>query len=256
MLLNKNKFNLTVQFILFILIFQFTILIQADNEEKINIITSEWNNYTNKDGSGLYFDILNLTLGKDKINYVFSPWKRAQIDFSSKKFQGILGESGGVDYCLYPKWPIDADFFSALHLKSKIQSWPGINNLKNYKIIWVRGYNLNLFEPKLKPYAEVDNVEQGIKMIIGGRADILIDYDQDLKDYLHKNSLSNTENLITPTEISGGYIYFCMQKDSKYKDILDKFDINMEMLKKSGELRNLFKKYNRIKNYDKIIKHN
>lgn len=216
------------------------------------IVTTPWDKYTNPDGTGVYFDILNKVFGKNSFNYNLVPWKRAQSIFSAGTGDALLGESDSKEYCQYPKWPIDADFFSAFHLKSKVPHWPGANKLKDYKVIWVRGYELGTAVPGLKPFAEVDDNQQGIKMIVGGRADILIDYDQDLKDYRLAKNLDEKENLVSPTDISGGFIYLCFRKNEAMKSLMNQFDKKMTDLKKNGSLLKIFKKYDRLKNYKKL----
>jgi polar amino acid transport system substrate-binding protein len=221
--------------------------------KSFSIVTTNWEKFTNTDGTGLYFDILTAVYGKNKFTYNFSPWKRAQASFIAGTGDALLGESGGFDYCHYPKWPIDADFFSAFHLKSKVPTWPGSKNLNDYKVIWVRGYEIASLVPGLKPFAEVDDNEQGLKMILGGRADILIDYDQDLKDLRTAKKLQESENIVSATDISGGYIYLCFRKGDSMNSQVKQFDEKMNELKKSGELLKLFKKHDRPKNYNKLM---
>jgi ABC-type amino acid transport substrate-binding protein len=220
-----------------------------------SIISTPWDKFTSVDGTGLYFDILNSIYGREKYTFNLVPWKRAQSSFKTGKGDALLGESGGFEYCHYPKWPIDADFFSAFHLKSKVSSWPGVNNLSSYKVIWVRGYEIASLVPGLKPFAEVDDNEQGIKMIIGGRADILIDYDQDLKDLRLAKKLNADENLVSATEISGGYLYICFRKGEAMDSQVKQFDEKMTSIQKSGLLSQLFSKYNRSKNYNKLLEY-
>jgi len=231
-------------------------IFQREAEAKqfsIKILTAPWDKYTAADGSGLYFDILNEVYGREHFTFQLVPWKRAQVSFAGGEGDMLLGESGGVENCQYPKWPLDADFFSAFHLKSKIPQIPGSKDFNNYKVIWVRGYNIQNFVPGLKAMTEVDDLEQGIKMILGGRADILIDYDEDLKDYRTQKKLSVLENLISPTDISGGFIYSCFRKDKKNEPLVVQFDQQMNHLQKSGKMKALFQKYDRIKNYNKIL---
>jgi polar amino acid transport system substrate-binding protein len=219
----------------------------------LSIITSQWEKYTNPDGTGIYFEILNEVYGKGGYEFKLAPWKRAQEEFKQGKFGALLGEAGGIDYCNYPKWPIDADFYSAFYKKSKIPSYPGLSKLPNFRVVWVRGYDIGSYAPGLKPFAEVDNLEQGMKMIAGGRADILIDYDQDMRDLRHQLSLADSEFEISPSDISGGYIYLCFKKDSAVDKGIQQFDEKMSSMEKSGKLKAIFLGQGRGKNYDKIV---
>lgn len=223
--------------------------------DKVTVLTASWANYTNSDGSGLYFDILNLVLRKDQYDFKLVPWKRAQESFSSGRSGDLLlGEAGGMDYCRYPKWALDADFFSAFYLNGNLPSMASQAELAKHKLVWVRGYEIGKFAPSLKAYQEVDNMEQGVKMVKGGRADVLIDYDQDLKDYIKATKLDPKEHLVSSTDISGGLIYLCFKKDKKYDGLMKAFDQKMEKAFLNGSLKKIFEKHNRLKNYEKVIR--
>jgi len=90
-------------------------------------------------------------------------------------------------------------------------------------------------------------------MILKNRADIFIDYDEDLKDYIKSKKLNPEEHLVNPSHISGDYIYTCFKKDSEGKKLAQQFDQKMNELFKSGDLKKIYLKYNREKNYQKII---
>jgi ABC-type amino acid transport substrate-binding protein len=246
----KPKLKKPLKFLIFIGTCLVSLLVSA-GEKKWSVITAPWDRYTNKDGTGLYFDILNSTIGKESYNYKVVPWKRAQDQFQKGRADILMGESGDLKYCQYPKWAIDADFFSAFYLKSKISNLTA--DLSPFKLLWVRGYELQNFDPKLKAFEEVDDYTQGIKKVMAGRADILLDYDQDLKEYIKIQKLDEKEFMVTPTNISGGKIWLCFGAGEKYNHLAKEFDSKMNQLHKSGDLKKLFLKYNRIKNFEKVL---
>jgi polar amino acid transport system substrate-binding protein len=221
---------------------------------KLSVLSASWEKYTNKDGSGLYFDILDSTIGKDAYSFKLVPWKRAQEEFERGKADLLLGEAADMKYCLYPKWPIDADFFSAYYLKSKVSELPSLSEMAKFRLVWVRGYDIHKFAPELKSYSEVDDLQQGMTMVKMGRADILIDYDQDMKDYLKKNSLDAKEHQVVSTPISGGSIYLCVNpKLAGSREFVKSFDEKMDENFKSGALEKIFKKWERLKNFKTLI---
>ncbi len=227
---------------------------KASEPQKYSIVTSEWEHYTEKNGTGLYFELIDKTFGMDQMSYKLIPWKRAQIEFKKKKADLLIGESPNNKACLYPEWPIDADFFSTFYLKSKIKDPPQPNDYNTkYKVIWVRGYNIHESAPEITRFEEVDDMKQGIQMILKNRADVFIDYDEDLKDYIKSRKLNPEEHLVNPSHISGEYIYVCFKKDLTGKKLIQQFDQKMNELFKSGELKKIYLKYNREKNYQKVI---
>jgi ABC-type amino acid transport substrate-binding protein len=220
--------------------------------DPLKAVTSQWDKYTNTDGTGIYFELLNATLGASAFKYTIRPWKRAQTEFRNGKFDFLIGETENLPHCKYPQWPIDADFFSSFSLQKKFKKWPGTKNLGPLKVIWVRGYDLHLYAPELKAFEEVDNLEQGMKMIIAERADVLIDYDQDIKDRIIQMRINSKEVTVNSTDISGGLIYLCFQNKKHLASTIATFDKKMFEMDQLGKLRTLFLKYDREKNYLKL----
>ncbi len=221
---------------------------------KLTLLTSPWEKYTEKDGTGLYFELIDKTLGMEKFNTKLIPWKRAQTEFKKNKGDLLVGESTLNKDCHFPKWAIDADFFSLFYLKSTIKDKPLAHDLHNkFKIVWVRGYGLHESAPEISKYEEVDDMKQGIDMVLKRRADILIDYDEDLKDYIKSRKLNPTEHNVEPSSISGDYIYVCFKKNKEGESLAEQFDQKMNQMYKSGELKKIYLKYDREKNYQKVI---
>lgn len=221
---------------------------------KMTLLTAHWEKYTEKDGTGLYFELIDKTIGMDKFNTKLIPWKRAQNEFKKNKGDILVGESTLNKDCHFPKWAIDADFFSLFYLKSHINQKPLVQDLNNkFKIVWVRGYGLHESAPAISKYEEVDDMKQGIDMVLKQRADILIDYHEDLKDYIKSRKLDPLEHVVEPSSISGDYIFVCFKKNQQGESLAEQFDQKMNQLYKSGELKKIYLKYDREKNYDKVI---
>lgn len=108
---------------------------------KIVLASEEWNDYTNKDGSGLAWDLLR---------QVFEPADIAVHTRSVPYTRSIgLAQRGEVDGCvgtyreeasgvLYPRWNFDADHVYALGLATA--PTPTLATLGKYRLAWVRGY--------------------------------------------------------------------------------------------------------------------
>lgn len=228
--------------------------IQAADAPKLTLLTSHWEKYTEKDGTGLYFEVIDRTLGIAKFDIKLIPWKRAQNEFKKNKGDVLVGESNTNKDCHFPKWAIDADFFSFFYLKSNVKAKPTEHDLqKKFKIVWVRGYGLHEFAPEISKYEEVDDMKQGFEMVLKNRADVLLDYHEDLKDYIKSRKLDPQEHIVEPSRYSGSFINICFKKNQQGETLAHLFDQKMNQLYKSGELKKIYLKYDREKNYEKVI---
>ena len=128
--------------IFLILLFQIQLL-SVQNIKQIYIVSEEWKNLTNKDGTGLYFDIAKMIyepLGiKVKTNNF--PYSRATIMVEKKIADAWLGSyRDEEDYAIYPKYHFDKDIVFAMFKKDKIKDFTGVESLKDKKVSWIRGY--------------------------------------------------------------------------------------------------------------------
>lgn len=99
--------------------------------ENINIVTPSWKAQTNKDGTGLFFDIVRSVYEPVgiKMKYKIIPWARAEKIIQSKKADAMLSASKRKDR-LTPRYPMFIENTSALFKKEKIKKWEGLKTLK------------------------------------------------------------------------------------------------------------------------------
>ena len=225
----------------------------AAEVKKLRFVSESWEGYTNKDNTGLYFDLLNAALGSESYEMTLIPWKRAQKEFGAGKFDGLVGEDSTAK-ASYPRWPIDVNAFGALYDTKKLPTWNRAA-LKDLKVIWVRGYDVNKFATELKPFAEVQDMAQGVKMVMGGRADVFIDFQKDIESYAKKNKIKLTNHKVEKTDIPGGFTFVCFRKGDEGATLAKKFDASMDQLMKDGKLKPIYEKYQYGHYFDEIAKY-
>ncbi|MCP4352277.1 MAG: hypothetical protein GY795_43015, partial [Desulfobacterales bacterium] len=135
----KIKFSFKVGFIAFWALF---LAVSAFGEDikTINIVTPSWKAQTNRDGTGLYFDIVRSVYEpvNIKMEYNFVPWARAEKMIKGKKADAMLCASEKKDR-LTPKYPMIVENISALFRKENIK-WEGLKSLNGKSAVWLRGY--------------------------------------------------------------------------------------------------------------------
>ncbi len=232
----------------------------ADVKE-ILVVCSEWNNYTNKDGTGAYWEILKSVYEPVgiKVKTMTMPWKRAVSKTKSKKVDAIVGvyyEANATDF-LYPKWHISVeDPVVAIFKKGNITNWHslGIKSLEGKKVVWIRGYdfNLNLLKGIGAFKQEITKISQGLKLIERGRADVFLDYETDIKhEAMNLNFNLDKDYEIKEAKI-GNKLYVAFAKTEKSKDLIGIFDNKMALLSKTGEIEKIYVKWGfGVKKFDK-----
>ena len=87
----------------------------------LNIVTPEWTDVTNKDGTGLYFELLHLVYDPAgiQVKCKFVPWARAVEYIDLKLGDAMLGSYNSVD-AFFPKFPLDTEYTAVVYKKGTV----------------------------------------------------------------------------------------------------------------------------------------
>ncbi|MFL1546519.1 substrate-binding periplasmic protein [Pseudomonas sp. O39] len=208
---------------------------------KVMLASEEWNNYTNKDGSGLAWDVLrqvfepaDITLQTRTVPYTRSVGlaQRGEVD-------GWVGayrdEARGV---LYPHWHFDADHLYALGLATA--PTPSLATLGNYRLAWVRGYRYEAYLPNLHHFNQIERRDGILPMLQHARVDYYID---SLTEAKHVLSQSDEPSQFKLTHIAELPLYVGFADTERGRALMAVYDRRMAALVKNGELKPIFERW-------------
>ncbi len=231
-----------------------TSIIFAGEPKIINIVCAEWEGYTNQDGSGVYWEIVKAVYEPVgiKVETEVLPWKRADVMTLNKKKDAIAGDyyykdKVGKEF-LYPSWHFSVeDDIVAIFKASAISDWDsnGIKSMADKTVGWIRGYGFDTSDwlaVKVNKY-ELNNLLQGIKMLQGGRIDVLIDYSSSLKIESKKAKIDLSNDFKSQTIKMGEKLFLKFANTEQSKKLIKIYDKRMTELAKSGEIEKIFKKW-------------
>ncbi|ASV35153.1 ABC transporter substrate-binding protein [Pseudomonas sp. NS1(2017)] len=224
---------------LLIVLCAFTSLVQAqDVPGKVMLASEEWNDYTNKDGSGLAWDVLRqvfepagITLQTRSVPYTRSVGlaQRGEVDGWVGSYRD---EATGV---LYPHWNFDSDHIYALGLASTPA--PTVATLGNYRLAWVRGYKYEEYLPNVHRFNQIERRDGILPMLQHARADFYIDALTEAKYVLNQ---ADDPSKFTLTHIAELPLYIGFADNERGRALMGVFDQRMAALVKSGELKAIF----------------
>ncbi len=225
----------------------------AAEVKEMTIVCEEWEGYTNKDGTGVYWEVVKTIFQPAGITVTTKvvPWKRAESLVETQTVDAIAGdyyykEMDGKDY-MYPKWHLSVeDDITALYKNGMIENLEnlGVKALFGKEVAWIRGYDFD--QSLLKDVAvkknEFTNLGNGIKMLNFGRVDVIIDYKTTLVPAAKEAGvdLSNfTFSLVQP----GNKLFVAFANNNKAQVLIKVFDERMGQLVQSGEIEAIYKKW-------------
>jgi len=227
---------------LLIVLCVFTAVVQAQEVPgKVMLASEEWSDYTNKDGTGLAWDVLRQVFEPAGINLQTRsvPYTRSVGLAQRGEVDGWVGsyrdEAEGV---LYPHWNFDSDHIYALGLAST--PTPTIATLGNYRLAWVRGYKYEEYLPNVRRFNQVERRDGILAMLLHGRADFYIDALAEAKYVL---SQADDPSKFTLTPIAELPLYIGFADNERGRGLMAVFDQRMAALVKSGELKPIFERW-------------
>ncbi|OIN50189.1 ABC transporter substrate-binding protein [Pseudomonas azotoformans] len=227
---------------LLILLCAFTAVVQAqDVPGKIMLASEEWNDYTNKDGTGLAWDVLRQVFEPTgiKLQTRSVPYTRSVGLAQRGEVDGWVGsyrdEAEGV---LYPHWNFDSDHIYALGLASTPA--PTVVTLGNFRLAWVRGYKYEEYLPNVRRFNQVERRDGILPMLQHGRADFYIDALTEAKYVLNQ---ADDRSKFALTHIAELPLYIGFADNDRGRSLMAVFDERMAALVKSGELKPIFERW-------------
>ncbi|MFG1481925.1 transporter substrate-binding domain-containing protein [Halobacteriovorax sp. HFRX-2_2] len=216
----------------------------ASEIKTIEISTPKWDGFTNKDGSGLYFELVKkaYSLSNIKVNYTFVPWPRAVKYVNENHKDAMLGAYNSDPESIYPNYPIDVEYTLVIYKKNSLKDWQGVESLKGKEVYWVRGYNYHEYIKTKLDWRELQDTNQGLKLLEKDRIKFFIDSNNTLKPKLKEFKIDLKDYEIKP--VITKFLYVRFSRTKKSQELIKIFDKNMATLLKTKDLEKIYKKWN------------
>lgn len=222
----------------------------GQNITSISIVTEEWEDCTNADGSGLYFDIIRAVFEPEKIKVSFQlmPYARAVETVQGKKADAVVGTyADEVDGAVYPKWHFSADDVSALTLKGGPVKIADEKSLAGKRVAWLRGYDYGDYIDQKMTVTVLDKRDNAINMLLRKRIDVFLDNPWDTAATIEEMKLDMDKFDLKVIKYLDLYTAFA--GTDKGRALARIWDRNFKKLLDSGKLKSLFEKYDMMDVY-------
>jgi len=219
---------------------------QREHIKSMSVVAPEWEGYTHKDGSGLYWDIIRAVyepLGI-KVKTRIVPWNRAVKMVSKyRTYNAIVGEYlSSEEPVIFPSYPIDVEFMTVLSKLPTGNDWNGLKSLSNMKVGWIKDYDV--IEEKDRDFTLIEfrTLEQGLKMLNSGELDYVLDDWDEIAAAIQKYDLS--QDVYIENEMPQGTdLYAAFSDDNLSRELIKIYNERIPKLVANGELAALYKKW-------------
>lgn len=208
---------------------------------EVRLASENWVDYTNADGSGLAWDVLRKVFEPAgvKVTVLSAPYTRAIGLVKRGEADAWVGSYHEEDTDnLYPRWNFDSDHIYALGLTSK--PVPTKDNIGQFRLSWVRGYDYQSYLPNVGYYREVQRRDGILPMLERERVDFYIDALTEV-NYVHAQA--EHPERFRSTHVAELPLYLAFGNTPEGKALRDLFDRRMDELVPSGALKPIFQRW-------------
>lgn len=211
----------------------------------INVVAPMWEEYTNADGSGMYWDILRsiYSTAGIKLKPSIVPWNRAMKMVTKYQiYNAIVGEYlDSEEALLFPKYPIDVEYMSVLAKKSATD-WQGVESLVGKRVGWIKDYDVIKEQDRNFTLREYRTTEQGIELLNSGKLDYIIDEWDELAIVLKGKNLA-IENYNMNEMPEGTDVYVAFANNAISKVLIEIYNEQAALMVKDGRMQAIYKKW-------------
>jgi polar amino acid transport system substrate-binding protein len=214
------------------------------NNKEIFVVSEAWENLTNKDGSGLYFELTKMIYGMDGFHVKVKtyPFSRASMMVKNKLADAYLGSYvDSEDYAIYPKYYFDHDVVFAMYKREKFPNFHGLESLKGHNICWIRGYAYDDYIDFPITKHVRNNRKAILNSLAADRFDIYIDAKYDMETAIKQLNFDTSDYEFQ--QILEFKLYPAFRNDKRGQILKKIWDKNFQKLLESGELKKLYQRH-------------
>ncbi|MGY2957718.1 polar amino acid transport system substrate-binding protein [Pseudomonas sp. TE6349] len=219
---------------------------------QIRLVSEEWADYTNADGTGVAWDVMRKVFQPAGIEVVpqSAPYSRAIGLVKRGEADAWVGSyKDESEDNLYPRWHFDVDHIYALGLASKPA--PTLATIGDYRLTWVRGYAYGKYLPRVREYREIQRREGILPMLEHDRVDFYVDAMTEVDYVIGQSSQPDRFRRTHVVELP---MYLAFARSERGEALRDVFDKRMAELVRSGELKPIFERWKQPYPFDASTK--
>lgn len=222
--------------------------IYAQTPQSIKWGTDVWANFTERDGSGFYHELLSEIFKEPQytMSVEYFPWKRTLKNLAT----GNIDMTGALpkNTAFYQsEWPLLTE---DVYLVSRKGEYLTKDALANKVGAYRAGYESDIFYVALPRNAKgipVNDPEQAVALLKKGKIDYYVDIHSIVSPFLSNETVSNetkdADSSFTTSKIGNYKLYWSFVMSERGKQLKRHFDSQFKMLKDSGKLSTLYAKY-------------
>jgi polar amino acid transport system substrate-binding protein len=217
----------------------------GNNPSEIIMASEEWTNATNRDGTGLYWDIFRAVYEPVgiKTKFIIQSFNGSVSLVLKNRVDAAVGiYPAMIDGALFSRYPFVKDYVLVLFKKNLVKQWNGQQTLQNKKVAWISGYAYDKYLEVPVVKEELNRREDILRRLDQNRVDFFMDTRNDMESVLNQGIIEVGRYTVETVLDLDRYLVFA--NSNKGKTLKKIFDHRFPRLVQSGEIEKLLAKWN------------
>lgn len=212
---------------------------------EVRVVGPSWEGFTNRDGTGLYHEILNklFALYGIRVHREYVPSERAYHLVRTGQADFMTCHDKPLHSLVLAKHPMYAGRYYAFFNRENIGEWNFPESMRGRTIAWRIGYYDESNIPVPMKVREVKSGISGLGMVILGRVDFYLDDLNFIQTSIKHNTLPMSMDDFRIETVGTRSYHPVFNTSERGSRIMELYDKGMERLYKSGELRKIFERW-------------
>ena len=202
----------------------------------LTVASEEWQEYTNADGTGTYWDIVRAVYGKHyQLEFISTSWSRALNLVETRRADILVGSYKDKNRkLLFPQHHLDIEYPLYAIFDKNVHDIKGIDDLAGLTVAGKKDYGLQKFLPSSSHFYGVGYIDNVAKLIEKKRVDIAVAYQINL--YLADPDNRYSHQVIGTEEP----LYLAFSHSAKGEKLKKLYDQQIIKLVADGTLKQYF----------------
>jgi len=202
----------------------------------LKVVSEEWTNYTNADGSGTYWDIVAAVYSKHyQLEFIATTWSRALNLVETGHADVLVGSYKTTNRKLiFPQQHLDTEYPLYAIFDKNVQTINDDKDLAGLTIAGKKDYGFEHFLPNSSRYYGVEQIDNTAKLIEKKRVDVVLTYRINL-------ALADPENRFSHQAIGAeAPLYLAFTHSAKGKKLKEHYEHEVIALLSDNKLKQYF----------------
>jgi len=202
--------------------------------QQLIIGADEWEGYTNKDGTGIYFELLKKIFPQHELHFKTAPLDKIISELEENTLSIAVGlYKDDAKKAMFPQWFIDTEYPVVAIYNKKKTNISHFSDLSNLKLSWIKGYHFERYISSSEKNTLLNNIDIAFEHLANNKIDAFLDYPYNLTE--EENKIYSTIEVV-PTR----HLYAAFQHNKNGQKLAKQFDEQMAKLRTDGTLQAMY----------------